>query len=299
MAPDDDSSDILSELHRQDHGIAAAFWRARQEAESWSRVYEHIRWDAVREARDQGLSLAQIAAKWELSKPMVARLLVTVDSPMEKPGWDEAERRRFDDTWIAAGNPGVASPAGQLRHGLIDEDNYRRLEAHQVQAHKSIPRQLHDAVTAHPGLTARELLSHMTVAVQSAVTVSFAHHADEAGVAVDGDGRYWPTVAPSDLRPGDRIPRHPNEFRRPEGEWVTVEQLHTSDAGRVCEIQVLLADGLRSTFPEVAERYPLDRSAPEDEGGLDHCAHCGCAAAEHTTRCPNCDENPHPWPYGH
>ena len=265
MAFDEEFSGISSELHRQDDAqLAAAFWRARQEAEAWTRVYEHLRWNAVAESRDAGLSYGQIAAKWELSKPMVTRLNLTGIAPMSKPGWGDAERRRFDDTWIEAGNPGCASPAGQLRHGLIDEHEYRRLEAHQARAGKSIPEQLHDAVAVHPGLTARELLSHMTVAVHSAETVSFAHHAADAGVAVDGTGRYWPTATPEELRRGDRVPRHSGAFTSPYGgEWVTIDHITTGSDGSIQQIELVLADGLRSTFYSVEPRYPVDRRNSE------------------------------------
>lgn len=242
--------------------VVGAFWRARQEAESWARVYEQIRWTVVIEARAAGMSYGAIADRLELSKPMVTRILLASagNSPQHRDAWGVAERRRFDDTWIEAGAPRVASPEGQYRHGLIDEYECRRLDAQLDLAHKPIHQQLHDAVHAHPGLTAPQLLPYMAVAVASVEKATFTHHADAAAVAVDGAGRYWPTVTVDELRPGDRVPRHPAAFAE-GGEWVTIDRINRSETGDIQEIAFTLDDGLRSAWYRVqdGERYPIDR----------------------------------------
>ncbi|MCX2966218.1 hypothetical protein [Gordonia aquimaris] len=251
-----------------DDAVVAAFWRARQEAESWSRVYEMVRRTACVEAKMEGLSYAQIADRLELSKPMVTRILAgerfgVNRSPMTmSPDWGEADQARFDDMWIEAGAPKVASPDGQYRHGIIDDAQRDELARRLDLAAKPIPEQLHDAVVEHPGLTARELLPYMCVAVTDARTVSFAHHAHAAWCAVDGAGRYWPAIPAIELRTGDRVPRHQNGFSHSSGgEWVTIIDVSVGGEGQILEISFTLDDGLVSAWHgiDADERHPVDR----------------------------------------
>lgn len=255
---DEMRADAIRELHSE---TIAAFVRAREEAESWARVYEAIRRTAVVELRAAGLSYGQIATTLNLSKPRVTRILtadlVGSDGKVMQADWGDAEQRRFDDAWIAAGAHSVASPAGQHRHGLITAAERARLDAELDRAHRSIPAQLRQAVEAHPGQTAPDLLPHMQVAVRDAATVRFDHHVDAAHVAVDDRGRYWPTVTAEYLVPGDRVPRR----SPPTDEWVTITNIQRTDRG-ITQIDFALDDGLTSqwyTVPD-GERYPVDRS---------------------------------------
>lgn len=242
-------ADISSETFR-------AFHRARTEADAWATVYETIRTTAVIEARDAGLSYSQIADLLDLSKATVTRTLAKDAFGTKRlHTWSmnsaDPTRERFDDTWIEAGAPRVASPDAQFRHGLISAEERDQLNEQMAQAQKPIPQQLQDAVTDHPGLTAPELLPFMMVAVANAETVSFAHHADAAQVLIDGQNRYWPTTRADHLRPGYRVPRHQGALTSSDGEWVTIDQVSDAVDGHIPTIYFSLDDGLSTQWYNV------------------------------------------------
>lgn len=243
-----------------------AYWLSRAEAESWSRVHAQILRSTVSQLRAVGLSHSQIAVRLRLPKTTVTRTIARDGlggrSPMSSPDWGQPERDRFDDTWIKAGNHAVASPDGQYRHGLISEAQREALNEQSRMSRETIPAQLHELVNHHPGHTADELAGHMAVARLAGTPASFASHAAAAQVAIDGRGRYWPTLTVGELQPGDRVPRHAGAFDATEGgEWVTIERLDRDGDGTVQEVHFTLSDGLTSSWPapNLHDRHPVDR----------------------------------------
>lgn len=265
---EEQSGRLAASSNDVDAAVTAAFWRAREEAVSWTRVYEQVRITAILEARACGMSYSEIAERWDLSKAMVTRHLVGLGHgwPMDQPEWGEPELRRFDDLWIDAGSPATATPGGQHRRGLIDNDQYAQLLAQETFAPLRIDEQLGKAVREHPGLPAHELAPYMRVAINaqtSPAAVPFRRYADAAQVAVDGAGRYWPTLPLSELRIGDRIPRNHTVFTSaPDGgEWATVTGISKAADGAPLEVVLTLDDGAVMHWRDLSgpSRFPVDR----------------------------------------